>query len=187
MPNIRLVLSYDGTDFHGWQTQPNYRTVQQALEDALHAVTGERLHANASGRTDTGVHAAGQVVNFHTASTLAPDVLVRALNAHLPHDVVARSADVVPQSFDANRDAKRHHHNPSPPRRVTHAAPAPSPSRPISPPPHAPPPAAPASPPPPPPRRARPPSHTFDPACPNRLSSVRTITHLGVNRFADWI
>src|SRR5262249_4895833 len=107
MPNIRLVLSYDGTDFHGWQTQPNYRTVQQALEDALHAVTGERLHANASGRTDTGVHAAGPVVPFHPASPVAPDVLVRALNAHLPHDVVARSADVVPQSFDANRDAKR--------------------------------------------------------------------------------
>src|SRR3954462_5985596 len=99
MPNIRLTLSYDGGDFHGWQTQPGFRTVQATLEDAIAALTGERLHANASGRTDTGVHAVAQVVNFHSTTQLGPDVLVRALNAHLPADVIVKRAEVMPQSF----------------------------------------------------------------------------------------
>src|SRR5262245_57555748 len=107
MRNLRLTLSYDGTDFHGWQTQPGFRTVQQTLEEAVAKLTGEHVHANASGRTDTGVHAVGQVVNFYANTTLAPDVVVRALNAHLPPDVVVRDADDASQSFDANRDAKR--------------------------------------------------------------------------------
>ena len=59
MRNIKLVISYDGTDFHGWQVQPGYRTVQQVFEDALAALTGARTRVNASGRTDTGVHALG--------------------------------------------------------------------------------------------------------------------------------
>jgi tRNA pseudouridine38-40 synthase len=97
MRNIRLVLNYDGTDFHGWQTQPNLRTVQETLEGALAALTGEeRVRVNASGRTDTGVHAVGQVVNFRTASQLAAPVFVRGTNAHLPPDVVVRQADDVP-------------------------------------------------------------------------------------------
>src|SRR5207245_6437222 len=62
---------------------------------------------NASGRTDTGVHAVGQVVNFYSTSRLAPDALVRALNAHLPPDVVVSAAADMPQAFDANRDARR--------------------------------------------------------------------------------
>jgi tRNA pseudouridine38-40 synthase len=182
MPNIRLVISYDGTDFHGWQTQPDYRTVQQVLEEAIHAVTGHRPHANASGRTDTGVHAAGQVVNFHTPSALAPEALVRALNANLPADVVVKSAEVVPQSFDANRDAKRklyryvihdgatpdvfqrkycYHHK----RRLDAAAMARAAV----------------------PLRGRHDFHSFETDWPNRLSSVRTVTHLAVSRFADWI
>ena len=61
--NFKLTLSYDGTDFHGWQTQPGLRTVQETLADAVFALTRERVRANASGRTDTGVHAVGQVVN----------------------------------------------------------------------------------------------------------------------------
>src|SRR5580692_4946052 len=107
MRNMRLVLSYDGTDFFGWQTQPNYRTVQQTLEEAIHRLTGERIRANASGRTDTGVHAVGQVVNFISNSALTSDVLVRGLNSYLPEDVVVRSAEDVSEQFDANRDAKR--------------------------------------------------------------------------------
>src|SRR6516225_11145090 len=93
MPNFRLTLSYDGSDFHGWQTQPELRTVQQTLEGAVAAVTREqRVRVNASGRTDTGVHAVGQVVNFHSETKLAPEVLQRALNARLPPDVVVREA-----------------------------------------------------------------------------------------------
>src|SRR5215472_5093193 len=107
MRNIKLVLAYDGTDFSGWQTQPGYRTVQETLEAAIGKLTGGRIRANASGRTDTGVHAVGQVVNFYSNTEHPPDVLVRAINAHLPADVVVREAANVPQAFDANRDAKR--------------------------------------------------------------------------------
>ncbi len=107
MRNLKLTLSYDGTDFFGWQTQPGFRTVQETLEMALASLTGEQVHANASGRTDTGVHAVGQVVNFYTASSHLTEVFVRALNAHLPPDVVVREAAEMPQSFDANRDARR--------------------------------------------------------------------------------
>src|SRR6266849_2773891 len=106
MRNIKLTLSYDGTDFFGWQIQPGFRTVQETLETAMSALTGEHVHANASGRTDTGVHAVGQVVNFYTTTAHSLDVLVRALNSHLPPDVVVRDATDVPQAFDANRDAK---------------------------------------------------------------------------------
>src|SRR5690349_14013238 len=108
MPNIRFVLSYDGSDFHGWQTQPGLRTVQQTLEEALADLTGEPpVRVNASGRTDTGVHAVGQVVNFHTTCALPPSTLLKATNARLPEDVVVRAADLVPDEFDANRDAVR--------------------------------------------------------------------------------
>src|SRR5262249_37759202 len=107
MRNIKLTLSYDGTDFNGWQTQPGYRTVQETLEQAIAKPTGEeRARVNASGRTDAGVHALGQVVNFYSTTRHPPDVLVRAINAHLPVDVVVREAVDVPQSFDANHDAK---------------------------------------------------------------------------------
>ena len=108
MRNIKLVLGYDGTDFSGWQTQPGYRTVQETLETAIASLTGEvRIRVNASGRTDTGVHAVGQVVNFYSNTHHSPEVLVRAINAHLPSDIVVREAVDVPQAFDANRDARR--------------------------------------------------------------------------------
>src|SRR5438874_13601652 len=90
MRNLKLTLSYDGTEFNGWQTQPGYRTVQQTLEEAITALTAEHCRVNASGRTDTGVHAVGQVVNFYSNSHHDAEVLVRAPNAHLPPDVVVR-------------------------------------------------------------------------------------------------
>src|SRR6516165_1278754 len=102
MRNLKLTLSYDGTDFNGWQTQPGYRTVQETLEKTIAELTGaDRVRVNASGRTDAGVHAVGQVVNFFTTTHLAPDVIVRALNARLPGDVVVRDAAEVGQAFDA--------------------------------------------------------------------------------------
>src|SRR3954449_11054593 len=104
MENFKLTLAYDGTDFNGWQTQPGCRTVQELLEKAIAAVTGARPHANASGRTDAGVHAVGQVVNFSSDTRLTPEVLLGAINAHLPDDVVVREASEVGRSFDANKD-----------------------------------------------------------------------------------
>jgi tRNA pseudouridine38-40 synthase len=107
MRNFKLTLSYDGTDFSGWQFQPGRRTVQEVLEQAIATVIGARPHANASGRTDAGVHAVGQVVNFHGATRLPPNTLLRAINSNLPPDVVVREACVVGEKFDATRDAVR--------------------------------------------------------------------------------
>ena len=70
MRNIRLVLAYDGTDFRGWQRQPDAPTIQACLEDALQKLTGAPAPVCGSGRTDAGVHALHQVANFHTASTI---------------------------------------------------------------------------------------------------------------------
>src|SRR5919206_1702501 len=103
MRNLKLTISYDGSDFNGWQTQPGYRTVQETLEKAIAALTGEgRVRLNASGRTDAGVHAVGQVANFYTTTRYPPDVLVRAINARLPPDVLIRDAGDMPEAFDAN-------------------------------------------------------------------------------------
>ena len=108
MRNIKLTLSYDGTDFSGWQTQPGVRTVQETVEQAIAKLTkAARVRLNASGRTDTGVHALGQVANFFTDSSLDAKTLVRAINAHLPEDVVVTSAAEAPAAFDANRAALR--------------------------------------------------------------------------------
>ena len=102
---FRLIVEYDGSDFHGWQLQPDERTVQEVLESAIERLLGHRVRAAAAGRTDAGVHADGQVVCFATSKDLAPDVVRRALNANLPEDVAVRTADVVPDSFDARRSA----------------------------------------------------------------------------------
>jgi tRNA pseudouridine38-40 synthase len=106
MRNIKLTLCYDGTDFHGWQRQPGFRTVQQALEEALEQLTGARTSTTASGRTDAGVHALGQVVHFLTASRHPTETFVRALNALMPRDVRVRDAREMPQAFHATLDAK---------------------------------------------------------------------------------
>jgi tRNA pseudouridine38-40 synthase len=183
MRNLKLTLSYDGTDFFGWQTQPGKRTVQETLEHAIAELTGAvRVRVNASGRTDAGVHALGQVVNFYGDTRHTPDVLVRALNAHLPPDIVVRDAADVAQAFDANHDARRKLY-----RYVIHDGPVPDlflrryycqsrhqldaavmrrAALPL---------------------RGRHDFHSFETDWPNRVSSVRTITHLSVNRFGDWI
>ena len=106
MRNIKLVLSYDGTDFSGWQRQRGRRTVQQVLEEAIGDLTGAIPASNASGRTDAGVHAIGQVVHFYTGSRHPLEVFVKALNAKLPPDVRVTGAAEMPQSFHATLDAK---------------------------------------------------------------------------------
>jgi tRNA pseudouridine38-40 synthase len=106
MRNIKLTLCYDGTDFHGWQRQPGLRTVQEVLEVAIERLTGIRTSTIASGRTDAGVHALGQSVNFLTASRHSIDTFVRALNAMMPRDVRVLDAAERPQSFHSTLDAK---------------------------------------------------------------------------------
>jgi len=102
---FKLTLAYDGTAYGGWQVQPNRNTIQAELERALETVTGESVRTIASGRTDAGVHALGQVVSFSTGTHLAPDVLCRALAAHLPRDIVPLEVYEAPPGFHAIRDA----------------------------------------------------------------------------------
>lgn len=183
MRNLKITLSYDGTDFQGWQTQPGYRTVQETLEAAIAQLTGEaKIRANASGRTDAGVHALGQVANFYSETAIPAAKLVAAINAHLPDDVVVHSATAMPQAFDANRDAVRKLY-----RYVIHDGGAVNPFL----------------------RRyschskhaldaqamarsaaallGRHDFHSFETDWPNRMSSVRTITHISVNRAGEYI
>ena len=108
--NIKLVLEYDGTDFKGSQLQANGRTVQGELEMALAKLTGlgagERCVVSMAGRTDSGVHASGQVANFFTASRLPVETFRRGLNALLPFDVAVLSAQEVSSEFHARFSAK---------------------------------------------------------------------------------
>ena len=105
--NIRLILEYDGTDFKGWQVQPDQRTVQGELEACLHRLFGTPIRTIAAGRTDTGVHALGQVANFITVNPLSVEHIQNALNSMLPADSAVRHAHEVPLRFHARRDARR--------------------------------------------------------------------------------
>lgn len=106
MTNFRFIVEYDGTDFEGWQAQPEgHRTVQRCLADALAAIAGGPVSLRGSGRTDAGVHAWGQVANARLDTRLEPEILRRALNASLPPDVAVRAVDRVPEDFDARRSA----------------------------------------------------------------------------------
>lgn len=104
--NIKLTLEYDGTDFFGWQRQPNVRTVQAEVEHALSELTQETIKTTVAGRTDTGVHALGQVVNFKTHSDLPTDVFVKGGNAILPKDVRVIAAEEVDSNFNARFSAR---------------------------------------------------------------------------------
>ena len=104
--NVRLTLAYDGTDFCGWQRQKTERTVQQVVEEALERMLGESIRVNAAGRTDSGVHAVGQVVNFRTrVASIPEDRWPVALNGYLPSDVQVLRGGVAPVSFDSRRSA----------------------------------------------------------------------------------
>lgn len=104
---FKLTLAYDGTDFAGWQWQPNRRTVQGEFTAALQRITQEEIKCIASGRTDAGVHALGQVVSFRAKTKLEPAVLCKALNAELPEDMLVFEVAEAPAGFHALRDAVR--------------------------------------------------------------------------------
>ena len=104
--NLKLLLAYDGTDFAGWQTQPNQRTVQGVLEAAIHDLTGDQPMLLCAGRTDAGVHALGQVASVETRSRIPPEKWRPALQVRLPRDLVVREVTEVPARFHATYSAK---------------------------------------------------------------------------------
>ncbi|HWE40855.1 MAG TPA: tRNA pseudouridine(38-40) synthase TruA [Isosphaeraceae bacterium] len=182
MRNIRLTLSYDGTDFFGWQRQTEKRTVQEVVEEAIGQLTGTVPDVTASGRTDAGVHALGQVVHFLTTSRHGPEVFVKALNALLPSDVRVLGAREMAQTFHATLDAKAKLY-----RYVIDNGPTADPFQ----------------------RRyswhlyrpldvaamhcaaqvlkGRHDFHSFETHWPNRMSSVRTITHIAACRMGNFV
>jgi len=105
MRNIKFTIAYDGTDFSGWQAQPGQSTVQGALADVLEKLTQRRPMIYAAGRTDAGVHAAGQVVNFRTQSLLTVDEFQRAGNALLPPSIRVNAVEEVSPDFHSRWDA----------------------------------------------------------------------------------
>ncbi len=105
MPTVRLDIEYDGSGFRGWAKQPGLRTVQGELETALATVLREPVDLTVAGRTDTGVHALGQVASFETAAELPRD-LARSLNGVGPDDLAVTAGVVVADGFDARRDAR---------------------------------------------------------------------------------
>ncbi len=107
MPNIKLVITYDGTEYHGFQIQPGgIRTIQGVLEETIASLAGETVRVIGSGRTDSGVHALAQVVNFSTASSIPPERWVIALNNKLPQDIRVLEAALVPEDFHARYRAR---------------------------------------------------------------------------------
>jgi len=105
MRNVRILLAYDGSKFFGWQRQDGFDSVQQRIEEALHGLVGERVVVQGSGRTDTGVHALGQVAHFHVQTHLDDDRLRHALNASLPESIRVRRAETCRPDFHARFDA----------------------------------------------------------------------------------
>ncbi len=104
--NVRVLLAYDGSLFYGWQRQDGFESVQEALEDALESLLGERIVVRGSGRTDTGVHALGQVAHFHVETKLSDDRLRHALNAHLVDGILVRRLETCRDDFHAQYDAR---------------------------------------------------------------------------------
>ena len=99
--NVKIIIEYDGTDYHGWQCQGDLPTVQKTIEDALRQITGESVKITGSGRTDAGVHAMGQVASFLTGTRMDSGILRRALNSTLPRDISIIRAQEVPEDFHA--------------------------------------------------------------------------------------
>jgi tRNA pseudouridine38-40 synthase len=107
---IRLVIAYQGTRYCGWQTQANDLSIQSVFEEAFHNMTGESIRARVAGRTDAGVHAAGQVITVNTMSRHDPDTLRKGLNALLPEDIAVLSIEPVSPGFNPRRDVCGKHY-----------------------------------------------------------------------------
>jgi tRNA pseudouridine38-40 synthase len=108
--NIRLDIQYKGTDYAGWQFQPDETTVQGEIEKALEKITGKHCSLHGAGRTDAGVHALGQVANFKIDHYLPTEKYKDALNFYLPPTILITNASVVPDNFDARHSANWRHY-----------------------------------------------------------------------------
>jgi tRNA pseudouridine38-40 synthase len=108
--NVKLILEYEGTRYHGWQAQRGTATIESALRDAIESLTGESPVLTAAGRTDAGVHALGQVVNFKLERDFPVEQLPGALNSRLASDISVRHAELVDESFNARYSARARHY-----------------------------------------------------------------------------
>ena len=106
MSTVKLVLEYDGTCYAGWQRQPDHPTIQDAVEQAIHQVSQATVSVIGAGRTDSGVHALGQVASFRTDRNWSASDWMRALNAVLPKDISVRSSALMDDNFHAQHDAR---------------------------------------------------------------------------------
>lgn len=107
MRNIRLTLEYDGKEFNGWQKQPNKLNIQGTIEKAIERITGEKIDLMASGRTDRGVHALGQVANFKTNSKLPIEKFPIAINSNMKSSIRIKDAEEVDERFHSRLSCKR--------------------------------------------------------------------------------
>ncbi len=107
MRNIKLTISYDGTNYRGWQIQKNGITVQEVIEKAIQKVFEKKCRLFGAGRTDSGVHAKGQVANFKTVAKISLQKIKAALNANLPEDIVIKKAEEVSLDFHSQFSAKK--------------------------------------------------------------------------------
>ena len=106
MPTVKLVVEYDGTSYAGWQRQPDQPTIQTAIEQAIHQVSQATVSVIGAGRTDSGVHALGQVASFRTERDWPASNWTRALNAVLPKDIAVRSSALMDDHFHAQHSAR---------------------------------------------------------------------------------
>lgn len=107
MRNIKITIEYDGKNFAGWQTQPGKESIQGELKKAIFDITGEEVEVIGSGRTDAGVHALGQVANFHTDSSIDVSKIPYALNAKLKNSIVIKKAEEVSDRFHSRYNVKQ--------------------------------------------------------------------------------
>jgi len=103
--NFKLIIEYDGSPYHGWQRQLGVLTIQEVLESRLEIILGVPIKTRASGRTDAGVHARGQVINFYGRTSLGPEEIQRGLNSLLPSDIVILHAEEVADAFHSRFSA----------------------------------------------------------------------------------
>jgi tRNA pseudouridine38-40 synthase len=106
MRNIKLSIEYDGTNYHGWQSQKKENTIQKVIECSIERIINSRVKLIGAGRTDAGVHALDQVANFLTDSEIPAELLKRGLNSILPYDIKIKDIEESPTDFHARLDAK---------------------------------------------------------------------------------
>lgn len=110
MKKFKIIISYDGSNFHGWQIQPEVRTAAGEIIAAIKKILRHEVDIRAASRTDAGVHALGQTADFSTEKDFSPLNLLKALNAVLPHDIVVKSVEEVDENFHSTYDAKGKHY-----------------------------------------------------------------------------